>query len=243
MRGRLAYIFFFLFSIFVFSGCVQVTRPIGVELTKNGPRVTVPNTSPDYLTEKFVELNDSSRKVSFYVLKIDAAKWSWQLAEDQKNPKSISLWRDEQGAEIAINAAYFTASGTASGYYRDALNKRESRIAWPTTEEQKDKSAYTGAVLIKNGQLSLAYLPEDKISPMDQDSVFLTYPTLVVDGSPAVTKETGNLARRTALAEDAQGDDYIIVSREGSVTLYEFSRWLAAEPEHFVHAVNLDGGP
>lgn len=228
---------------FALVGCVQVTRPLSIELTRSGPRASETEPLPDYVSRRKAKLQGSSLETTFLVLKIDPERWSWDAVEDAENPKSVSAWQEALGAPIVMNAAYFTASGTPSGYWRDEPGTPKSRRPWPSAEAQADKAGYTGAVSIKDGRLSLDYLPEADLDPRDYDSIFLTYPTLVLGGTPAVAKESGLLARRTVLAEDAAGTDYAIVTEEGSATLYELSRWLAGEPENFVRAVNLDGGP
>ncbi|MEK7105524.1 MAG: phosphodiester glycosidase family protein, partial [Patescibacteria group bacterium] len=43
--------------------------------------------------------------------------------------------------------------------------------------------------------------------------------------------------------EDAAGHDYLIVTKKGSLSLYELAKWLDEQPENFVIAGNLDGGP
>jgi len=242
MHYRFRPVSFLVFSI-VLSGCVQVTRPVSIDLTKDGPRVSETKTLPDYISRRRTKSEGSGVEATFLVLKIDPAKWSWEAAEAVEAPKSVAAWRDAIGADIVINAAYFTASGTPSGFWRNASSTPRSRRDWPNEKSRSDKAGYTGAVLVKDGALSLAYLPEDDIDPENYDTAFLTYPTLIADGQPVVLKESGLFARRTVLAEDADGDDYVIVTEEGSATLYGLSRWLAEQPESFVRAVNLDGGP
>ncbi len=238
----------FLFSIFAFvlcstalSGCAAVSKPIAVNLTKNGPRVSVPAALPNYLERRSYS-RQSGEKIVFLMAKIEPGLWNWSLAEDRGEPKTPSAWRRELGATIAVNGVYFTASGTPAGYLRLGADGKSLK-PWPKESERKNKSGYTGAGIIADGQLYLAYLPADTVDPEKGETVFLTYPTLVYDGVAAIEKETGLVARRTALAEDAKGNIYIIVTEEGGLTLREFSAWLAVQPEKFLRAINLDGGP
>ncbi len=190
---------------------------------------------PSYVSRRDARFDDGMT-ATFLVLKMDPAVWRWELAEDAAHPKTAAAWREATGAEIAMNAAYFTASGTPAGYFRTSTAK--SRVPWP-----KDDDGYTGAVAIMDGALTLAYLPSDAVDRAGADALFLTYPTLVADGKALVEKDSTLLARRTALAVDAGGTPYAIVTEKGLATLFALSRWLAAQPERFVRAVNLDGGP
>ncbi|TAL19602.1 hypothetical protein EPN90_03130 [Patescibacteria group bacterium] len=192
---------------------------------------------PPYASRRFYTI-ENNETANFLVLKIEPALWSWGLAEDPAKPKSVAAWREASGATAVLNAAYFTESGEPSGYWKNTPTVPVSAISWP-----KKGSGYTGTVMIKDGALALAYLPSDAPDPAKSDAIFLTFPTLIADGRPLVEKETGLKSRRTALAEDQSGTDYIIITEEGIVSLHQFSRWLSEQPERFTRAVNLDGGP
>ncbi|NBS41933.1 hypothetical protein EBS80_04745, partial [bacterium] len=120
--------------------------------------------------------------------------------------------------------------------------KGTSAVPWPSREAQADPHAYTFSLTALMGGLGMRYLPDD---PGDErvDEMLLSFPTLIADGKPLVESDSGQRARRTAVAEDADMVDYVIVTEKGTLTLYELSHWLAQQPEKFVIAGNLDGGP
>lgn len=194
--------------------------------------------TPEGLSRRAIEIGD--RSVVMLVMRLPAGPWEYAFAADPSNPKTVRQWREELGAEIAFNGSYFTEDGTPSGYWK--TGKGTSAVPWPSLEEQRDSHGYTFALSVANDGLHLRYLPSDPISePVDE--TFLSFPTLLADGVAMVEEDSGLRARRTAVAEDADGADYLVVTEEGSLTLYELARWLDEQPEGFVVAGNLDGGP
>ncbi len=179
------------------------------------------------------------REVTFLVVQIpDDARV--RLLADADNPKSVLAWRESTGASLVVNGSYFLEDNQSSGYWE--AGGMESQINWPTVEEQKDPVGYTFAVSTVEEKLALRYLPNE---PMDEpaDDTFLSFPTLMANGEPMVSRDSGLLARRTVLASQENGHDYLIVTERGELSLYELSRWLAEQPERFTIAGNLDGGP
>jgi hypothetical protein len=167
-----------------------------------------------------------------------------QLLADVNDPKSVRTWREETGASLVVNGSYFLEDNQASGYWQ--AGEIESRIDWPTLEEHKDPVGYTFAVSTVDEELLLRYLPTEPIDEPTPDT-FLSFPTLIADGQPLVSRDSGMLARRTVVASQdsmvGPGHDYVIVTEEGQLSLYELAHWLAEQPEQFNIAGNLDGGP
>jgi len=180
------------------------------------------------------------RRVSFLIVRLPFSLREYALEADIEHPKTVREWREELGAEIVFNGSYFNEDGAPSGYWK--LGKGESVVPWPTLEEQADPHGYSFSLSLGGGGLHLRYLPS---APTEEpiNEMFLSFPTLIADRKPLVEEDSGQLARRTAVAEDSSGQDYVIVTEEGTLSLYEFSRWLSEQPEQFVIAGNLDGGP
>lgn len=193
---------------------------------------------PEGLSRRTFSLDE--RDVTMLVMKLPQSLREYRLVSDPAHPKSVRAWREELGAEVVFNGSYFNEDGSPSGYWK--TGKGTSAVAWPSLEVQTDTHGYTFAFSLLVGQMAMRYLPTD---PMEEpvDEMFLSFPTLVADGQPMVESDSGQMARRTAVAKDADGRDYVIVTERGTLTLYELSRWLVEQPEHFVIAGNLDGGP
>ena len=194
--------------------------------------------APEGLSRRTIELGDRSVTLLVYRLPTFGAEYS--LVGDPSNPRSVRQWREDLGADVVFNGAYFNADNTPSGYWK--TGKGTSAVPWPSREAQADPHAYTFSLTALMGGLGMRYLPDD---PGDErvDEMLLSFPTLIADGKPLVESDSGQRARRTAVAEDADMVDYVIVTEKGTLTLYELSHWLAQQPEKFVIAGNLDGGP
>lgn len=193
---------------------------------------------PEGFSRRTIELGD--RRVEMIVMELPYSLREYRLANDPEHPKSVRAWREELGAEIVFNGSYFNEDFSPSGYWK--TGKGTSVVPWPSLEEQADPHGYTFALTTKVGGLDMAYLPDAPTEEVPNE-MFLSFPTLVANGTAMVAADSGQRARRTAVAEDAGGRDYVIVTEKGTLTLYELSRWLAAQPERFVIAGNLDGGP
>lgn len=179
------------------------------------------------------------REVDFLIVEL-SHDWRWELANDTTNPKTTEGWRMERGADLVFNAAYFNEDYTPSGFFK--TERDISQVPWPSSAKQKDQHAYTFMVSILPNDFHLRYLPAHTQSEPTTDA-FLSFPTLLADRHPLVEEDSQLYAERTILAEDADGRDYLIQTEKGSISLYEAAQWLAKQPEHFVIAGNLDGGP
>ncbi len=229
---------------FVGSGCLEVnvqTMPLD---QKNTATATSSN-SDSVVLPKDIEVRNvtyaDGRTVTFALAKMSYEKYRFALANDPKNPKTVSQWRQDLGAAMVINGSYFTEDMTPSGFYR---TNGKSMGNWPTLDKQHEKNSYTGMVRVRDGRLALIHLVDDpQPQPQDTDQVLLSFPTLVANSKASVENDSQKYARRTALATAADGTTYAIVTQNGAVSLREFSDWLSQQPEKFRVAVNLDGGP
>lgn len=193
---------------------------------------------PENVERRHAEFHD--RKVTFLVVELPHDNWRWELHNDPALPKTVYAWQSALGADVVFNAAYFTPSNTPAGFFK--LGTGTSIAPWPTAEEQKDVHGYTFMLTLGVGDFSLHYLPTDPQSELAGPAL-LSFPTLVADGTALIDEDSGLYAARTMFAETADGRDYMIITEHGSVSLAEASYWLAQQPEHFVIAGNLDGGP
>lgn len=193
---------------------------------------------PDYVERRGAVIN--GRGVEFLVVDLGAENWQWSIMNNPDEPKSVAAWRESTGADIVFNGAYFGENFAPSGYF--SVDGEQSTVPWPSTEQQREKGSYSFLVRVHDGEVSLAYLPD---APQGEptDDAFLSFPTLLASGQPIVSEDSYRTAARTILAEDELGRDFLILTESGGVTLYEASRWLAEQPENFVTAGNLDGGP
>ncbi len=182
----------------------------------------------------------ADRKVVFALLDLSVEDWRFELRHDPAHPKSVEVWRQELGADVVWNAAYFKEDLNPAGFFK--VTGGQSVVPWPTFEQQKDEHDYTFMITIHPNDLELRYLPPNPQSE-PHDATLLSFPTLLVNGAANVKEDSELHAERTVVAEDAAGHDYLIVTKKGSLSLYELAKWLDEQPENFVIAGNLDGGP
>ena len=190
--------------------------------------------------ERRIALVDG-RKVSFLILHVPQAM-TWGLANDPSAVRSVHEWRTVLGATVAINGSYFDGQNSPAGYYQQ--NGENSAVGCPDFSDSASLAGYTFGVSIQSDKLHLSYIPQDPsfCSNLLSTARFASFPTLLVDGEPAVAADSGFLARRTMLAQGDNGVD-IIVTESGEVSLYEAARWLDTQPDDYTIAGNLDGGP
>ncbi len=193
---------------------------------------------PEGVERRFAEFN--GRKVAFDMVNLSAEHYTFQNVSDPANPKTVKSWREALSADIVFNSAYFKEENAPTGYYAPA--KTPSVIPWPSAKEQADPASYSFLVRIVEGRLALSYLPDSPRADAPTDA-FLSFPTFIADSQDLVTADSGNLASRTMLAQTPNGDIYLIVTERAPLSLFEAAQWLSAQPEHFVLAGNLDGGP
>jgi hypothetical protein len=193
---------------------------------------------PEYVIRRAETFAD--RKVSFLIVDLTEARYRFDLKKNEERPLSVQMWRDALAADIVFNGAYFGEGNEPSGYFK--VNDEPSVQPWPSREEQKEKVSYAFLVEVNDGALQLSYLPENPQEEPAGDA-FLSFPTLVVNGRPIVKADSLQYGARTILAEGDNGHIYLVLTERGSVSLYEAAEWLAAQPEHFTLAGNLDGGP
>lgn len=234
-------------TILLFGAGCRTTQPTGPSVfplpvtETSAPTSTQAAKLPDGLEIRSATFGDG-RTVHFALLAIEQGKAAWNLHNRPAEPKSASAWRENLKTNLVINGAYFSEDYRPSGYYH-LPGATGTRISWPSATVQREDSGYTGMILIRDGKMSLSYLPKaSKPEPSVQDAVLLSFPTLVASGTAIVHEDSGKLGRRTVLAQDSQGSIYVIATQDGSLTLYELSKWLASQPEKFITAVNLDGG-
>lgn len=196
---------------------------------------------PANMERRGLEFTDG-RTINFILVKLPADEWQWSLENRPDQPKTVKRWREELGSQLVINGSYFNESQSPTGFYQ--TKDQAGAINWPDIEEQKNPSSYSSLVSITNGKLHLAYLPlEPSPRPAALSQVFLSFPTLIYNGQSLINEDSQKYARRTVLARDSHGYNYIILSESGVVSLYEMAEWLIQQPEQFNIAVNLDGGP
>ncbi len=154
--------------------------------------------------------------------------------EYSAEPQPVSAWQTG-GDEVIINGGYFNPDFTPSGYLV-AQGKRIGKLLF-----DQDKSGLIG---IRNGTF---FIRDLHINPLMSGETFdgavQSYPFLIRNSKPDLSRDTNKIARRTALGIDADGNVYIIALTSTELSLYQFMREIEKTGIPFIHVLNLDGGP
>ena len=170
------------------------------------------------------------------VVRVDSEKAKWAIGQDVNNPQMVSSWQEKLNADLVINGGYFDETNNSTGLL--VVNKRQ--FGNLTTN---GRNGYTGMLLIKDGKPELRYLPQNNFSEKEKiDFGLQTFPTLINQGKNLIAQDSGKTARRTVLAQDKNGQIYIVIS-EFFISLFQLSDWLVNSELKPQIAINLDGGP
>jgi len=229
------------------SGCYlatdtkpQAPGPTISQILNNQPQVKTQALPSDF--ERREVAYADGRQVSWILFKLKADIWSWSLANDPSSPKTVSAWRETLKSNLVINGSYFNEDYHPSGYYQEPNSS--SSQPWPDLATQKKPDSYSGLLKIRDGKLEISHLTDKpQAKPAKSEQALLTYPTLLANNQSLVKEDSKKYARRTILAQDAEGTTYLLITETGAVSLYEASQWLATQPEKLQIAINLDGGP
>ncbi len=160
------------------------------------------------------------------------ADWTWSLATSTES-QSVSGWVDDPQTDVvfAVNAGYFHADGLPSGWaVLDGLR-------WGKRAFDEQRSG-----IVALGARPTVLLGSAPTSTVRVDA-FQSYPFLIKGGEQAFPKETGQYARRTFVAVDAEGRWYVGVVPTEPVTLFQLVGLLQSLPVRWERVLNLDGGP
>lgn len=173
---------------------------------------------------------------TIHIYSIDAQVYSPQVVFDMNQPKTIKEWAVQYPEDIITNASYFHPDLSASGFV----------VADGTVvSERIFDLERSGALIHVQGQMpTIRDLTQSDIDHPEQIlQAVQSYPYIIKHGQGAITEDSGLRARRTAVGIDAQGNWYIIVVEEHSLTLYQLMNALLETHIPFQHVLNLDGGP
>lgn len=225
-------------SLTVFGvGCEVPLRWEG-SITPTSTGIGVPTTAQWESIEPGVERLDAKVSAAGAAARVvlwrfsTEADWTWSLATSTE-PQSVSQWVDDPQTDVifAVNAGYFHADGFPSGWVSlDGLR-------WGKRAFDEGRSG-----IVSLGAKPTVLLGTTPTSTVRVDA-FQSYPFLIKAGKQAFPKETGQYARRTFVAVDAEGRWYVGVVPTEPVTLFQLVGLLQSLPVNWERVLNLDGGP
>ena len=152
-------------------------------------------------------------------------------------PSLVSAWAHQTGADVVINAGYFTEAYAVTG-----LTVSNGAVHGVPYGDFAGMFAVTD-----DGVVSVRWLrswPYDSSESLRE--AVQSFPVLVkpggVMGFPA-DADDGHPARRTVVAQDRSGRVLLMVAPRGYFSLHALAVWLTESDLDVDIALNLDGGP
>lgn len=173
------------------------------------------------------------------VLRLDPARVRLRVLHytraDADQPLTIVQWQRATGALAVFNAGQFYPDYSYMG-----LLVSDGRPVF-TRPHPMFHAALVAAPGPGHPRARVLDLERE---PLDPDS--LRWPDvaqsyMLFDRRGARVRESGLVANRTAVAEDA-GGHVLVFTSEGGYTLFEFARLLRQSPFALTHAMGMDGG-
>jgi len=149
----------------------------------------------------------------------------------------VSVWAQQTGALLTVNAGYFTEEQTVTG-----LTISNHEVFGALYGDFAGMFAVTDA-----GEVSVRWLRTWPYDPYESlREAVQCFPVLVkpggVMGFPA-DADDGRPARRTVVALDFDGRILMMIAPRGFFSLHELAVWLVESDLDVDIALNLDGGP
>lgn len=164
------------------------------------------------------------------VFRIDQRQVTWRVLYTPGQPRYVSDW--DRSAGLVINGGYFDENNRAVG-----LLVREGAVFG------QSYTGFGGMFQVINGVASIRSLAAHPYASHEVfEHALQAFPLLIYPDGSAYAKEDGQVARRTALAQDAAGNLYAILATRSLITLTEFAAILRASDLGLTLALNLDGG-
>lgn len=167
------------------------------------------------------------------LFRIDPTLYNFAVAYRPGEPQSLAQWQQETGALLVVNGGFFTEDNQATGL-----------IVVDGQPHGRSYGDFAGMFAVTAAGPELRWLGTRPYSP-DEPLLYglQAFPMLIKSaGEAAYTQEDSDQARRTVIAQDADGRLLFIVAAWGYFTLPDLSHWLANSDLNLQIALNLDGG-
>jgi uncharacterized protein YigE (DUF2233 family) len=204
------------------------------------PQATIPPDSGWQAIQSGLELRtillfgeDGRQTEELSIVRLEPDLFEFKVAYHPGEPQTLRDWQAETGALLVVNGGFFTETFYATGL--TVIDGQHSGASYG------DFAGMFAITAVGPKVRWLAERPYDLNEPLHY--ALQAFPMLVKPGAiVGYPEEDGSRARRTAVAQDVDGRILFIIAPWGSLTLHEFSVWLAASDLNLETALNLDGG-
>lgn len=168
------------------------------------------------------------------MVRLDPTAIKVRVAYAPDRPLMLRGWVAQQRPLAAINGGFF-----AEGYHSTAL------VISDGTAHESSYEGFGGMLAVSpEGTISLRALADEPYNPNEAlAQAVQSFPMLVQPGGrPAQIDDSGERARRSAVAQDHAGHLLLIACPTSRFTLTDLATWLANSDLEIDRALNLDGG-
>lgn len=154
---------------------------------------------------------------------------------NKSDPLRLDEWGERLSADLIINGGYFHEDFSPTGFLAIDGEIIGSKKYAP------DKS---GLLVIENGFPSIVDTSSKDFPQItNATSILQSFPLLIKSGGkPGIEEDSNKLARRTVVAQSADGKFYIILVDQTPLSLFKLMELLLASDLSLDVALNLDGG-
>jgi len=182
--------------------------------------------------------NDQDQPVeTVHIWRLDQNYFRLDVAYNS-TPKSLDSWQRETSALMVVNGGYYSIENER--YFPNGITIVNGEASGRSFD------GFGGMLAIKESRAELRWLVQKPYQAYEQLQAGLqSFPILVRPGGElgfGPERENGVSARRTAIAQDAQGRILFIVAPQGYFTLHQLSVYLTESDLNLDIAINLDGG-
>jgi len=175
-----------------------------------------------------------SGPVEITLVRINPAYYDLRVHYALDEPATVAHWSERTGAAVLINGAFFEPGETVIGLVVEGGEPHGESLP-----------SFGGMLSVSGGEVRVRSLRHNPVQPGETfDYAVQGRPTLLEEGGiPASFNFQPEASRRTAVAQDREGNILFIVNDFGAVSLYALRDWLATTPDLNLNvAFNLDGG-
>jgi len=168
------------------------------------------------------------------ILRLDPTLFDVRVVYRPGEAQSLETWQAETNALITINGGFFTEDHYATG-----LTVVDGEAFGVSYDD------FAGMLAVTDAGTDVRWLRERPFNANEAlQYAVQSFPVLVKPGGIlGFPEEDGNLARRTVIGQDENGNLLFIIAPSGLMTLHQMSQWLTESDLNLHIALNLDGGP
>lgn len=212
------------------SGCAFLPASNTLKPTPPSPQPAAwESLSEGFEERKFITEYDAHRYETI-VFRLNNMLYQWDL-HYSKTPRRLQAWSDELSAPLLMNGSFFTETYEPTGYFA---------VDGSVISNSSYTEGNIGTVAISQGKLRLIGSVQNVSEGTD---AFQSFPLLLSEGLPTIDADSEKIARRTILAQNEQGQTFVILFDASPVTLHDAAQVLLSLGLELDWALNLDGGP